>query len=195
MENASVKTLGEIKVENSLVSCDTFCLEKLYIGSTKAKKGTLIGGQTCANKGVIAANLGSEGFKKTMVRIGAHPEVLQKLKKIDDEINNIKSEHKELEHKFMQLRQNAAASPLIQKAGISSQEKKLEFSQLQIEQQGLRSQIEASRKATVVVYQHVYPGVRIQILDKTYEVKKMENAGTFFLEDELIIFRPAVQNS
>ena len=195
MENANVKALGDIKVENSLVSCDIFCWEKLYIGSAKTKKSTLVGGQTWACKGVIAANLGSEGFKKTMLRVGAHPEVLQKIKKLDEELNNIEQEYKELEHKFLQLRQSSADASLIQKLGITVKFKKQGVSQLQIEQQGLRAQIQASRKATVVIYQHVYPGVRVRILDKTYDVKKIEKAGTFFLEDELILFRPAVQNS
>jgi len=62
---------------------------------------------------------------------------------------------------------------------------------LQLEQGKLQAQIEASRKAQVVIHQHVYPGVCIHILDKRYEVRKKENAGTFFLKDELIIFRPA----
>ena len=59
------------------------------------------------------------------------------------------------------------------------------------EQEALEKLIAASRKATVKVHQHVYPGVSIQILDKIHEVRKKENAGLFFLEDELIIFRPA----
>jgi len=32
----------------------------------------------------------------------------------------------------------------------------------------------------------------IRILDSSLEVRKKENAGTFFLDDGLILFRPSV---
>lgn len=193
IENARVMALGDLTVENSLVSCYSFCRGKLYIGNSNSKKSTLIGGTTHAMQGIVAANLGSEGFKNTLVSVGANPEVLQKSKKLSEELTKIESRLNELEHLYLQHRQNQAAADNVamRKIEVDRQSKRQEFELLELEQQKLQALINASRKVTVVIHRHVYPGVRIQILDKSHEVGKKENAGMFFLGDELIIFRPA----
>ncbi|MFT5132253.1 MAG: hypothetical protein ACI9SC_000718 [Gammaproteobacteria bacterium] len=193
MENASVKALGDITVANSLVSCYSFCRGTMFIGSSNSKKGTLIGGTTYAIKGIVAANMGSEGCKKTVVSVGAKPDVLQKLKKIREDLTKLEHEVTKLEHIYAQHRQSQSKgnSEAVEKIALTFHAKKQELEQLEIEQAKSLAQIEIAKKATVVVHQNVYPGVIIQILDKSYEVKKKENAGLFFLEDELILFRPA----
>ena len=46
VENARLRALGDITVENSLVSCDTYCRGVMHIGRSTSKKSTLIGGAT-----------------------------------------------------------------------------------------------------------------------------------------------------
>jgi uncharacterized protein len=193
VENARVKALGDITVDNSLVSCYSYCQGTLNIGNPNSKKSTLIGGTTHAMKGIVAANLGSEGCNKTVVSVGSRPAALQKLKKIGEELTTLERTANELDHVYTQHRQNPAManSEMLQKIDLTRQAKRQEFEQMTLEQEKLHVQIEDSKKATVVIHKNTYPGVRIQILDKSYEVKKKEGAGMFFLEGELIIFRPA----
>ena len=67
---------------------------------------------------------------------------------------------------------------------------KKEFDLVKEDNQKLKRQLNQSRNAKIIVKQQVFPGVNIEILDYSYEVRKKENAGVFFLEDDLIIFRP-----
>ncbi len=193
IENARVKALGDINVENSLVNCYSYCQGTLYVGNANARKSTLIGGSTHAVKGIVAANLGSEGCNKTVVNVGAKPESLRRLKNITEELGKRESILNELEYLYAQKKQNQLQShdEKLEIIGKTCRTIRQEFELLILEKEKWQARIEASRKATVIIHQHVYPGVCIRILDKSYEVRKKENAGIFFLEDELIIFRPA----
>ncbi len=193
IENARVKALGDIAIENSLVSSHTYCQGVLSIGNSNAKKSTIIGGTTYAFKGIAAANLGSEGCKKTEVCVGAKPEVIRILKNVREDITRIENEILKLEHLQAQHQQGSTQTHngALLKIGMTCQAKKLQLKQLEIEQDKLQAHIKSSKSVKVEIYQNIYPDVCIHILDKIYEVKKKERAGIFFLEDELIIFRPA----
>ncbi|NKB38093.1 MAG: DUF342 domain-containing protein [Gammaproteobacteria bacterium] len=193
IENARMRALGDIVVENSLVSCDSFCRGELRVGKSSSKKSTLIGGVTRAIGGIVAANLGSEGFKKTDISVGCHPDLLQKSRKLSEELTKIERQLNKLEHLLLQHSQSSATSEqrTLSKLKLDQRKLRKEFERLTKEQEKLQKIIAISRKSTVQISQHVFPGVNIQILDKVYEVRKKENAGLFFLEDELIIFRPA----
>ena len=192
VENARIKALGNIAVENSLVNCHSFCLGTLTVGSTSSPKSTLIGGYTHVVKGIVASNLGSEGCSKTVIRVGAMPEIERRYRETTEELKKRKKLLDELllMHRQKRKLSNGADAQLDVIANTCRLIKK-EFDQVKQENQQLLKQLRETRKARVVVQQQVFPGVTIQVLDYSFEVRKKENAGVFFLEDDLIIFRPS----
>lgn len=192
MENATLKALGDITVENSMVSCHTYCNGILHIGN-QSTKGTLIGGDTHAVGGVVAANLGSEGCKITDVRVGRSIDYLQQARYHEEERIRLEREIDELKNVFAQRRQNPSPENivLLKKIKHSFELRKSELAHIEESLERIRTLISESRKATILIKEHVYPGVRINIFDKSHEVTQKQNAGLFFLQEDLIIFRPA----
>lgn len=192
VENARIKALGDIRIENSLVNCYSYCRGRMDVGSSQSKKSTLIGGTTHVIKGMSANNLGSEGFKKTVIRAGVELEVIQRYRDTDEELDKRKRILDEILLMFRQQKSRSAGSDnKLSAMANTCRMMRMEIEQVKRERQTLYDLLEDSRKVKVIVHQSVYPGVRIEILDKSFEVRKKENAGMFFLEDDLIIFRPS----
>ncbi|TDJ65126.1 MAG: DUF342 domain-containing protein [Proteobacteria bacterium] len=65
-----------------------------------------------------------------------------------------------------------------------------ELEKLNLENENLNGLIEESKDAKVVVHKRIYPGVKILISDKKYEVNEERNRGIFLLKGGQIIFEP-----
>jgi len=190
VENAKLIAAGNIHINGSIISCDIDCQDMVYVGSAGSKNSTIVGGIVRALKGVEAAMIGSEGCKKTIVEAGVGPEGIQRFKELKEELKTKKSSLEDLERIHQHYQEHPPKQQSYVDKVIETREVyKKEYDENLNKYDSLQAQIEESKNAKVVILKHVYPGVRIHILDKIYEVKDTLNAGTFSLDMNKIVFK------
>ena len=191
-ENAKLKTDTDIIVKNSIIGCDASCQGKISVGDAHSKKSSLIGGITRGSKGIEAAVLGTDSYQKTFIEAGLGPDFMKHFKQLAVELETKKTSLEDLQKvsEHYQKQSSPQQEELLQKVANTLKTMKQEYDDVLFEHDALEGQLEESKKATVVVHRHVYPGVWIHILDKIYEVTEERNAGVFRLDGKHIIFEP-----
>ena len=194
-ENADLNAIGDILIANSIINCHTVCHGTMHVGDAHSRKSALVGDVTQAIKGVEVAILGSDSFNKTIIKVGAGSDSFMKLKELADEILNIKKGIADLnrlyEHCCKNPKSQKEQNAMLLKLTGTRDLKNKEYEELLEEKEKLKTLMEESKNAKVIVHKHVYPGVVIHMLNKAYEVKEERNAGVFLLKEEQIIFVPA----
>ena len=121
-------------------------------------------------------------------------ESIMQYKQINEEITKTKAVLEDLarvhahycKNPKPQKEQNALLIKLEETRGIKNHE----FEEIKEEYEKLKILLEESKNSKVIVYRRIYPGVKIHILNKFYEVTEERGSGIFCLENDNIIFQP-----
>ena len=113
---------------------------------------------------------------------------------VAEEIKNIKVVLEDLERVYAHYCKNPKSqeeqNALLLKLEETREIKNSELDELNSDTEQLQNIVESSKDAKIIVHKRIYPGVKIILSNKTYEVKEERGAGIFCIEDENVIFVP-----
>lgn len=150
---------------------DYFFNSSLYSqGQVKAvgKKGTIAGGNVCAESGLVANNLGNMAGLNTYIRLGSIERIREKEKKLNELIDSVNQElyvfqnaHRELERKFSPEIRNTMDIYLKIESAIYTKEKQLE--RIFYDKKQLEDEVDRSVAVNAIVKGKLYEGVTFEI--------------------------------
>lgn len=169
-ENTEVIAKGDLKC-NYILNCNVFAYGKVFV---EGSRGSIMGGEVTAVMGISTASCGHESNVKTCLRVGStkelrkeYAELIMQLKEVDIQIETFEQANK----KFEMIKQNmpekydgAMAIRVMQSKIVKMAEK----AKLEEKSKALYNLIKDSERAVVKVKNHIYPGSRVYMDDKTY---------------------------
>ena len=172
IENCYVQAKGPISIEVGMMNSSVHTLDRVELGF----KGVITGGQTYAQNGVTATQLGSQSGTKTEIYCGTDYSVEQKLEwirdknielamklsRVKEDIKRSSSENKELNELRDKLQ--AALHKMNEAAGT------------------LIHHLDKNEEVEVVVRGNVFPGVYVEICHVSYIVNRKLNRVRFRLD-------------
>src|SRR5690554_3575593 len=188
IENGIVKADKDIIVSDAIMHSNISAGEMVQV---TRNKGLLVGGMTRAGRLIEANIIGSHLATSTELEVGIDPELKNRLKEMEEEIQKsrlnldktlkaidilekLKKQQGELpeEKRLMLLRLQATATKLQE----DIDKRKLEYDEE-------KSRLDETDKGRINIYKMIYPGVKIVIGRSTYNIYNTMNR-TSFIEEE-----------
>ena len=170
IENCHVESFQGISVKSSVLDSELYTLGELILGE---EKGTLIGGQVYAEKGITLKNLGSARNSHTLIFIGISYINMRKLNHLQKRLNvlslkmnSLKKQPSTPEH--LQLLEKADKAMAALQQGIA---------RLMVEQY-------QNYEAEVRVSGSVYPGAVITICDRQMKLSEKMSEVCFYYDQK-----------
>lgn len=206
---ASVKTKGSITAKffeftqiecegdlqaDVLMDCSVFCNGQVILDGSR---GSIIGGQVQAVRGIVVSTLGNDAEKRTEVSVGAGAEIYSRLRVLEKKIEALRTELDKIEEGLRQFeilqkergvnysadpRRMALLRAKIKDAAILASDEE--------EEKKLRILTEGAHGACVSVLREVYPGVVISIDELKLTLKNTGRGIEFFKMPDKIATRP-----
>lgn len=193
-ENAELNAKGDIYIKNNVINCHSVCDGIMHIGEPHSRKSSLSGNITHAYKGIQATALGSDSFIQTIIIAGAGIETTKELMDSTEELKKTNAALEDLGRVYTHYCKNpkpqAEQNVLLLKLEETREIKTQEHEELSSENERLKTLIETSKDAKIIVHKRIYPGVKIILSNKIYEVKEERGSGVFRLQGEKVIFEP-----
>lgn len=190
---ARVRARGDVHIAKEVINSQLHAEGKLF-----CERGAIIGGQVYAKEGISVHTLGSDSCVATKVRIGIAPEVLWKVRQLDEEVKS---------HLEAAARVREAVQPLMNNLKRLSPDQKERATELLFKADEMEMEINTMRKdretllcegspqgdVSVVVNGRICAGVTIAIGDRAtrfseemkgpvkIEKRKMEGNATEFV--------------
>lgn len=193
IEYTSIECEGDLQAD-VLMDCNVKCQGKVILNGSR---GSIIGGNTHAIKGVEATTLGNDAEKRTTIYVGAGIEVYSRLRVLEKKIEVTQEELGKIEEGLKQFdifqkergvdcskdpRRTALLRTKIKDAAVLASDIE--------EARKLRSIAEGARGACVSVVKEVYPGVVINIDELKYALKNVGRGIEFYKLPDKIATRP-----
>lgn len=188
IENGVVKAYKDVIVSDAIMHSNISAGQMIQV---TRNKGLLVGGVSRAGRLIEANIIGSHLATSTELEVGIDPELKNKLKEMEDEIQKsrlnldktlkaidilekLKKQQGKLpeEKRLMLLRLQATAAKLQEDIDI----RKLEYDEE-------KTKLDETDKGRINVYQKIYPGVKIVIGRSAYNIYNTMNR-TSFIEEE-----------
>ncbi len=192
VENQNIRCKGNVVISEAIlhskVYTDGFVL-------AKGKRGYIIGGEIIATAGVEVKNLGNYQNVRTEVTVGIKEETKKKL--IENELNFIKNKENEnnvkkaiyqlIQLKYSKNGLSKEKTALLTKMQNIQKVLPTQKAELEKEKEEISKEFQKYKNAQIKVYNKVYPGVKISIVDKKYTVLEERSGVVFRLsEDEVV---------
>ncbi len=187
LEGVRVRAGGNIQI-NYCLNCDLEAGNHIEVSHSK---GTLVGGRSCAVKGITAQNVGNNAGVSTYIRIGINEDIIARVKKLHDDI---KSTHEELE-----ILENAkldyerkyppevrSTQEMYSKLGNAIYTKKKQLGDLNLKKKEMNEEIKLISDAKVVVRGRLYEGATIDVNGKRWHSRYMMDVTIRRTTDENI---------
>lgn len=179
-ESANIKAKGNVKA-NYIMNSDINTMGRVIVSGSK---GMLLGGKTCAVKGIETYNLGNSSHIKTVLSVGRNEVFAQKQRELTarkDRVLNEISVFEEGKKKMQrQLRTNKAhAEDFIRKIKIAITMKERELQEIEAETESLFEMINQEMKVPVWVRGKAHVGSTVYI-DSIKYVLPQEISGVIF---------------
>ena len=169
-ENTEVITKGDLQC-NYILNCRVLTYGRIFV---EGPIGSIIGGDVTGVMGISTTSCGHESNVKTLLRVGStkeirkeYAELIMELKEVDGQIETFEMANK----KFEMIKQNMPEKYDSKMALRVTQSKIVKMAQkakLEEKSKALYNLIRDSDRAVVKVKNHIYPGSRIYMDDKTY---------------------------
>lgn len=187
LEGVRVRAGGNIEI-NYCLNCDLEAGNHIEVSRST---GTLVGGRSCAVKGITAQNVGNRAGVSTYIRIGINEDIIAKVKKLQDEIRSIREElailenaKRDFENKFPpELRSTQEMYTKLEKAIYT---KKKQLGDLNIEKREMNEELKLISDAKVVVRGRLYEGTIIDVNGKRWHSRYMMDVTIRRTTDENI---------
>jgi uncharacterized protein len=179
-EQAVLLAIGDVHLRGACVRCQVKCNGRLLLDS---EKGSLIGGEVRATRGVVVQNIGSPGGVRTVVSFGQDFLVKDQIEREEKEVAALAKKSADLDVLTHQLQKKIAASGAPTKAGgAQSQEaaalakaradkvaimKLMEQRKLRLI--GLRDKYDEHIPSEIMVRGTLYPGAVIESHGRHFE--------------------------
>lgn len=180
-----------------LMDCDVSCQGRIEMDGSR---GSIIGGDIRAIRGVIVSTLGNDAEKKTHISVGAGVAVYSRLHILEKKIQAERESLEKIEKGLLQF------EALEQERGVSYANDPRRMALLRVkirdtaslagdeaEAKKLSLLAEASRGACVSVLLQVFPGVIIDIDDMKLTLKNVARGIEFYKLPDKIATRPCYQ--
>lgn len=158
IENCHLESYKGISVKSSVLDSEIFTLGEFILGD---KKGTIIGGECYAEKGISAVNIGSSRNSHTNIVCGVsyilmrkHNHLEKRLEVLNEKIHTLKG-----------LKQSPRNLELLEKAEKARETLQTGIANSMVEQY-------TDYKAEVKISGTIYPGAHITICDRQMQVSK-----------------------
>lgn len=195
VENQNIYSKKNVIVGESVLHSKVYADGKVIV---KGKKGFIIGGEIIATEGVEVKNLGNYQNLKTEVAVGIN----QKLKEKLDEIEfNLKKNEENAENvkkaiytlitakgsaKGLSKDKEALLEKMQRIRNVLPEQKK----ELEREKENIQNEAQKYNKVEVRVYNKVYPGTKITIINRKYAVNEERSNVTFRLVEGEVVCVP-----
>lgn len=187
LEGVRVRAGGNIEV-NYCLNCDLEAGNHIEVSHST---GTLVGGRSCAVKGITAQNVGNRAGVNTYIRIGINEDIIAKVKKLQDEIRSAHEElailenaKRDFENKFPpDIRSTQEMYSKLERAIYT---KKKQLGELDIEKKEMNKEIKLISEAKVVVRGRLYEGTTIDVNGKRWHSRYMMDVTIRRTSDENI---------
>jgi len=187
LEGVRVRAGGNIEI-NYCMNCDLEAGNQIEVSHST---GTLVGGRSCAVKGITAQNVGNRAGVNTYIRIGINEDIIAKVKKLQDEIRSIREELEilenakiDFENKFPPELRNMQGTYLKLQSAIYTKKKQLY--NLGIEKKEMNEELRLISNAKVVVRGRLYEGTTIDVNGKRWHSRYMMDVTIRRTTDENI---------
>lgn len=194
IEYAMVSCKKDLRVDvlfNCLVNCEG------KIIATSGKRSAIIGGNITAVQGLSALSLGNKFGTVTRIVVGVDEERLKETAQLTEKIGALESNIAKIKKGVEDF------DALAEKKGISNRDdpRRMQLLRVKIRDEALvaqdrtrleelREMIAAGRRATVKVYDTVYAGVRIKMLEQNVQMSDYQKKVEFVKTDTGIRMEP-----
>lgn len=194
IEYAIVSCKKDLRVDvlfNCLVNCES------RIIATSGKRSSIIGGNITAVKGLSALCVGNKFGTVTKIVVGVDEERLKEMGQLNEKINALESNIAKIKKGVEDF------DALAEKKGISNREdpRRMQLLRVKIRDEALVAQdrtrmeelkemVDAGRRATVKVYDTVFAGVRIKMLEQRVQMSDYQKKVEFVKTDTGIRMEP-----
>ncbi len=192
-EFTSIDCEGTIQAD-VLMECTVRCQGKVVVDGPR---GSVIGGEVSAVRGIEVSALGNDAEKKTEVFVGAGLEVYSRLRVLEKKIQATRENLEKIEgglRQFEMLEKERGVSYAKDARRLSLPRTKIKdtatLASDEAEAKKLKFLADAAQGACVSVYGAVYPGVIINIDDMKFTLKNMGRAVEFYKMPDKISTRP-----
>jgi len=169
--NASIETNGQVIANSEIFQSKIKAKSEVH-----CKHGRILGGEIMAAKGIYVGEAGSKGNANTLLIAGIDFQLQNKLKSNDENIKKLKDAIKKLKpvHKKLSNMRNYLKPD--QKEKLTELEFKIfetedGIESLEAENKEVRKEIYSNKKAKIVIYDMVYPGVVLRVFDSQFIVE------------------------
>ncbi len=189
VQNAHIEAGDSIFVDEAVMQSELLATNQIIVGKDENQKGCLIGGKASATLLVKAQIMGSPSHLKTLVEVGVNPHLHTELLNISKELELKAAGRENVEKLLAFLRGNAqrGTPEVIDKAEKTLANLLEEISQLGAKQEEMLRHISLAENAKVVAGKIIYPGMRIQIGNRTCEIENdLEGVAYSLREGEIV---------
>lgn len=192
-EFTKIECEGDLQAD-VLMDSDVFCQGQVILNGSR---GSIIGGNVHAVRGVTVSTLGNDAEKRTEIHVGAGVDVYSRLRVLEKKIEATETELAKIEEGLAQF------DMLQQERGVSYANDPRRMALLRVkirdtaicaadreEVKKLRVLTEGSRGACVSVIKDVYPGVIINIDELKFTLKNVGTGIEFYKQPDKIATRP-----
>ncbi len=168
VEEATMLSVGDIKVKNNCLRCQVKCNGTLRLISDK---GSLIGGKVFSKHGLEAQNLGNEKGTHTVISFGQDYLVADQIEQHEKEIDRLKELVTKLDNEMKRYEEQGQRNKLEKVRREKLKNLKI-IEKRSMRLFTLRERYEEHFKSEVVVRGSLYPGVVIESHGRFFETAK-----------------------
>lgn len=190
VQNVQIFAEDSIYIDETAMQSELSAANQVVVGKEGSGKGRIIGGLIQATLLVKAQMIGSPSLTRTVVEVGFHP-------KMNDRLRLLASEREEWDKKLEDVQRVLAFSKLnpgrlseetLQKAEKTLVAAQARIAELQDEHEVLNGQLELSDKGRVVVEKTLFEGVEVMSGGRRYKAVAERGAGVFCLREGELVY-------
>jgi len=190
VQNVQIFAEDSIYVDDTAMQSELSAANQVVVGKEGSGKGRIIGGLIQATLLVKAQVIGSPTQTRTVVEVGFHP-------KMNDRLRHLASEREEWDKKLEDVQRVLAFSKLnpgrlseetLQKAEKTLVAAQARIAELQDEHEVLNGQLQLADKGRVVVEKILFEGVEVMSGGLRYKAIAERGAGVFCLREGELVF-------
>lgn len=186
-ENANVKSEGNV-IAGSILHSNVFAKEKIVVSG---KKGFIVGGEVICDNYVEVNNIGNKMETQTMIKVGVNPDVLDELKKLVIEVNEINEKREEVSSYLNVYREKVKKGVKLSPENLKMiRQYTAELEEIDSQMGGkkermieLKTLVDEGKKGMVRVTGTSFRGVTIFIASKIYIVKDKDKHVLYKIVD------------
>lgn len=190
VQNAQVFAEDSIYVDDAAMQSELSAGNQVVVGKQGSGKGRIIGGLTQATLLVKAQVIGSPAMTRTVVEVGFHPKMNERLHLLASEREEWgkKLEDVQRVRAFANLNPGRLSEENRQKAEKTLVAAQARLAELQAEQDVLDEQIKLSDQGRVVVEKILFEGVEVVSGGQHYKAAAERGAGVFSVREGELVF-------